>query len=123
MDDKIRDYYRLKEEIEMLTAKKDLLGNAIKKDMEKYPDGYTTKDGRYKVKIVPKTMIKYRDESAIIEYLNSKGLSDNYVIKKLDTTKLNKELKNRGLLYEAVKNNISESIIESLSVDRNDIGG
>lgn len=117
IDEKIKEYFELKNQIDELTKKKDELASSLKEELQAYPEGKLTEDGRYKAKIVSRTTYKYTDETAIINYLTQRGLSEIYITKKIDTTKFNKELKNKGVLYEALKNSIVENTSDSLTVD------
>ena len=116
LDEKIKRYFELKDEIAVLETEKDQLSEDIKAMVGVFPDqSYTTPDG-YSAKVVGKTTYKYVDETAIINYLNDKNLTDNYMVKKFDTTKINKELKNHGILFNDLKPYITEILTESLTV-------
>ena len=119
LDEKIKKYFELKQEIERLDAEKEELSESIKAMVGIFPDqAYTTPDG-YSAKVVSKTNYKYADETAIINYFNNKKLGDIYLIRKIDTSKLNKELKTHGVLYNDLSNYIVESISDSLTVKEN----
>lgn len=116
LDEKIKRYFELKDEIAVLETEKDQLSESIKAMIGVFPDqAYTTPDG-YSAKLIEKTTYKYNDETAIIKYLNDKNLADTYMVKKFDTTKINKELKNHGILFNDLKEYISEVLTESLTV-------
>ena len=66
-------------------------------------------------KIINKTSFKYTDEIAILNYLRSHRLND-FISTKVNTTAMNKELKNKGALYEDLKNYCSENSSITLSV-------
>lgn len=83
------------------------------------PDKKYEDNEGYSAKSISKITYKYTDETGIIDYLTRKGLSDIYLIKKIDTTKLNKELKNEGELYKAVDKFVCKNISESLEVKFN----
>lgn len=116
LDEKIKKYFELKEEIEKLESQKEELSNSIKTMIAIFPEqSYTTPEG-YSAKVVTKTNYKYVDETAILNYLDKKKLTEMYVVRKLDTTKINKELKNHGLLFKDLKDYINENLVESLTI-------
>lgn len=116
IDEKIKKYYEIKSQIEELITLKDSIGEEIKKVVLNAPDKkYKSSDG-YLAKCVTRITYKYTDESAIINSITKKGLSDIYMTKKIDSTKLNKELKNKGELYNNLKSYINENITDSLEI-------
>ena len=118
MDELIKQYIELKTQEEEIKAKKDVLSNQIKELLEKEPDmKYSTSD--YVAKLIEKTNFSYNDETAIINYITAKGLSDIYLTKKINTSKLNSELKNKGSLYNATKQYLTENIVKALDVRAN----
>lgn len=115
INEKIKAYYELKNKIDELTKEKEQLGEEIKDMLSQEPNKTWEGDG-LKAKLVERVTYKYTDETAILSYLTQKGLSDVYLTKKIDSTKLNKELKNKGQLYEALKPSFVESVSDSLTV-------
>ena len=119
LDEKIKRFYDLKKQIEDLTILKESLSDEIKNLIINEPDKkYENSDG-YLVKCISRITYKYADETGIVDYLTKKGLSDIYMTKKIDSTKLNKELKNEGELYKALKNYIVKNVSESLEIKLN----
>lgn len=117
LEEDVKKYIELKEQIEKLSAEKDILSNSIKEALDKIAShSYTTADNRT-VKIVSRTTYTYLDEAAIMQYVILKGLGDVYVMKKIDTKRLNKELKSKGKLFEGIKPYVSENISYSLNVE------
>lgn len=101
-----------KEEIETYLKS---LGEKIKEELKKLPNNKYEENG-FKATITNKTTYKYTDESAIVNYIIQKGLSDIYLSKEISTTKLNNALKEKGQLYENLKSYVSENITEALTV-------
>lgn len=115
MDELIEQYMELKAQEEEIKNKKEVLANQIKELLEKEPKmKYETNE--YVAKLVERTNFSYLDETAIINYITSKGLSDIYLTKKINTSKLNSELKNKGSLYNATKQYLTESVVKALDI-------
>lgn len=119
LQEKVKRYYEIKKQIDDLTSLKDSLGEEIKDMLVNEPDKKYEDNEGYSAKSINRITYKYNDETGIIDYLTRKGLSDIYLVKKIDTTKLNKELKNEGELYKALDKFISKNISESLEVKFN----
>ena len=98
LDEKISNYIRLQNEQEELKTKAEELKVAIIEEMEKQGIVSTEVDN-YGVNLSVRETIKYSDEPAIIRYCESNGLT-NYIVKKVNTTSLNKELKKKNSLTE-----------------------
>ena len=113
LDNLIKEFIELKEQEKQLAERKKDLTEKIKSMI---PSGKYEKDG-LKVQVVKSTTFKYDDQTAIINYLTQKGLSDVYIVKSIDTKKLNAELKNEGALYNALKPYTTKTITESLRID------
>lgn len=115
IDNLIKEFIALKKQEEELKVKKENLSAAIKEALNaEKVDKYTCDNGT--AKIINKTTYSYDDETAIMNYIVSKGLSDMYLVKKINTTKFNTELKNKGLLFESVKPYITEKVSKVLEV-------
>ena len=95
---KISNYIRLQKEQEELKTKAEELKVAIIEEMEKQGIVSTEVDN-YGVNLSVRETIKYSDEPSIIRYCESNGLT-NYIVKKVNTTSLNKELKKKNSLTE-----------------------
>ena len=111
----LAQYQSIKIKEEEIKAEKEELGQTIK-DILGQKENNKYEGNLYKASIVNKTTFKYNDESGLIQYVVSKGLLDLYLVKEINTTKFNKDLKQKGKLYEDVKNYITEQITESLTV-------
>lgn len=108
-------YMETVEQINALSEKKTAIGNMIKVMLANEPDKKYKENG-YKASLTQKTTFTYNDETAIRNYITQKGLSDIYFEKKINTSKLNGELKSKGILYENLKEYFTENITEALSV-------
>lgn len=115
--EKVEEFYALKTELEELELKKEQLGLEIKTLLQGEPDLTFECDG-YKATLVPRTTFTYQDETSILTYLIQKGLGEVYLTKKINTTKLNKELKTGGQLYESLKNYVTKTVSNQLNVSR-----
>ena len=118
--DKIKEFYALKMHIEELTKQKDKLGGEIKEFLKSQDDMVYFDDNGYTAKIVTKTIFKYSNEKAIVDYLDKSNLADIYVTRKVNVSKLNDELKVGGKLYEDLKGFTTENKVDSLIVDKID---
>lgn len=116
LDSLVRQYLSVKIEEEAIVARKNELADKIKELLENEPNGKYVTEGGTKATLVEKTTFKYNDETAIMNYLTMKGLKDVYMVKKIDTTKFNAELKVKGALFEDVKSYITESKQKSLTI-------
>ena len=115
LDDLIKEFLEIKHQEEELKSKKEELSSQIKTLLESEKDEkYVCSNGS--AKLISKTTYTYNDEAAIMNYIISKGLSDVYLVKKVNTTKFNSELRNKGILFEAVKNYVTENVSKSLEV-------
>lgn len=118
--DKIKEFYALKKHIEELTKQKDKLGEEIKEFLKSQDDMIYFDDNGYIAKIVTKTIFKYSNEKAIVDYLDKSNLADIYVTRKVNVSKLNDELKVGGKLYEDLRGFTTENKVDSLIVDKID---
>lgn len=111
----LEQYLEVKKQEEEIAAKKEKLASEIKSYLENEPN-MKYESANTRAALVEKVNFKYTDETAIFNYLNSNKLNDVYTIKKIDTTKFNKELKTKGILYNHLKNYITESVTTALNV-------
>ena len=116
LDNLIEEFKKVQDEIDVLEKRKEELSAQLKNLIE---DKYITKDGKYVATIVEKSTFNYNDEKAIIEYLTKNNLNDIYLTTKINTTKFNKELKEKGMIFENVKPYITETLTEALTVKTN----
>lgn len=114
LNENLERYYQLQKEVEEREEEMKALKEAIVKEME--IAGITSQNtGLVEGKLINKTSFKYNDETAILNYLRSHRLN-NYISTKINTTTINKELKNKGALYEDLKSYCTENSSTTLSV-------
>lgn len=115
LDEMIRKFASLKEQEDKIKAEKDILSKAIMEQMTEKK--IITEDG-YKAQKIEKQSITYLDEAAIIRYLKKNRLS-NYVIEKINTTELNKQLKlDKSILKEDLSKFYETKLQEVLQVSK-----
>ena len=88
-----------------------------KEELKKLPEGKYNENG-YKASATKKITFKYNDEVAIKNYIKSKGLSDDYLVTEIRTSKFNDELKKEGMLFESLKPYIVKNESYSLNVSK-----
>ena len=114
LNENLERYYQLQKEVEEREEEMKSLKEEIVKEME--IEGISSQNtGLVEGKIINKASFKYNDEIAILNYLRSHRLND-FISTKVNTTAMNKELKNKGALYEDLKNYCSENNSITLSV-------
>ena len=110
----VKEYLALQEELETIKAKMAELKTEIVNDMEEA--GLSTFEvDNVKAQVVSKETIKYTDELAIIKYLEDNGL-DRFIVKKIDATSMNKELKKSSTLNESLNSYVARTTAPSLIV-------
>lgn len=114
LNEKIIAYTKLQKEQEELKLKSDELKSSIIDEMEEQGLVSTAVDN-YSVNLSTRESIKYSDELAIISYCESNGLT-NYIVKKVNTTALNKELKKKNTLTENLSPYFTTSQAKVLTV-------
>ena len=114
LNEKIIAYTKLQKEQEELKLKSDELKSSIIDEMEEQGLVSTAVDN-YSVNLSTRESIKYSDEPAIISYCESNGLT-NYIVKKVNTTALNKELKKKNTLTESLSPYFTTSQAKVLTV-------
>lgn len=111
----LEEFMEIKKQEDILAAKKEIVSKEIKNLLEKEPK-MKYEGTKNKASLVEKVTYKYSDEIGIISYLTMKGLRDSYTTNKIDTSKLNAELKNKGVLYNDIKKYIVENKTLALTV-------
>ena len=117
LDSLLDSYVDIKRQEEELVSRKNDLADKIKSLLENEPNGKYESSTGLKATLVEKTVFKYNDETAIINYITKKGLKDIFLVKKIDAIKFNNELKTKGSLFEDVKSFVIESKQKSLTVN------
>lgn len=110
-------YLQIQAQIDALNAQKDEIAASLKEFVSAQENGKFSIDG-YQAKTVVSKRIKYKDETAIRNYIIGKGFSNVYLVQAIDTSKLNTELKNEGQLYTALKDFVEINKSTSLSVKK-----
>ena len=114
LNENLERYYQLQKEIEEREEEMKSLKEEIVAEMQK--EGLKSQDtGLVEGKIIDKVSFKYNDEVAILNYLRTHRLN-NFISNKVNTTAMNKELKNKGALYEDLKSYCTENTSITLSV-------
>ena len=114
LKENLEEYSKLAKQAEELKSKLEQLKGCIVENMNSL--GVTSyKADDVEGKIISKNLYKYKDEIAIVSYLKKNKLN-NYLQEKINTTVMNKELKNKGLLYESLKDYVEENNSIALSV-------
>lgn len=115
LDENIKKYAELQAEIERLTNETKALKQTILDEMGMY-SSVSTKEG-FIASISKRDTIKYNDELGIIRYLEENNLNQ-FVVKKVDSTNLNKELKKSTSLNESLKSMYTTTTTIALTVKR-----
>lgn len=115
LNEMIKRFAILKEQEDQIKAEKDILSKAIMNQMVEKK--VITEDG-YKAQKIEKQNITYTDEAAIIRYLKKNRLS-NYVVEKINTTELNKQLKlDKSILKEDLNRFYNTEVKEVLQISK-----
>lgn len=117
LEQMLEEYLTFKKQEEEAKAKKDEIGLKIKEELKKLPEGKYNENG-YKASATKKITFKYNDEVAIKNYIKSKGLSDDYLVTEIRTSKFNDELKKEGMLFESLKPYIVKNESYNLNVSK-----
>lgn len=114
LETSVKEYLALQEELEAIKVKMADLKTEIVNEMDSA--GLSTfQVDDVKAQVVNKETIKYLDEFAIIKYLKDNGLG-RFIIEKLDTTSMNKELKSSTTLTEDLNSYLARTIAPTLIV-------
>ena len=115
LDEKIKQYLTIKANMD---AEKDML-ETLKTDILKELGSrteYQTSDGLVAT-VTLKEKFDYTDEPGMISWCESHGYSQ-YVVKTIDTRKMNKELKKGASLTEGLKTMYTKVESKALSVSK-----
>ena len=114
LDTSVKEYLALQEELETIKAKMAELKTEIVNDMD--AAGLSTYEvDDVKAQVVNKETIKYTEELALIKYLEDNGFG-RFVVKKVDTTSMNKELKKSTTLNESLSDYVARTTAPTLIV-------
>lgn len=115
INENIELYATLQAQKEELESQMSSLKEIIMKEMDEQEQSKVITSSGKVAQIVNKEIIKYTDEVAIINYLESHNMSQ-FVTKKVNTTSLNKELKKGQSLTESLHSLYTTSNSRSFSV-------
>lgn len=117
LNNKIEKYAELQAQMEELKAqidelKPEIIEGMINESVEKIelPSGVSAQ-------VVTKETFKYDDEPGMIKYLKDNGLT-SYIVEKINTTSMNKELKKGLTLTESLKPMFTRTVSSSLTVKK-----
>jgi len=113
----VNDYNELKAQADDIDNKMSALKTKILEELGDARE-YMTTDTHVTAKVVAKETIKYVDESAMINWLKNNGYS-KFVVEKVDTTPMNKELKKGLTLTESLKSMFTKTTSYTLKVEEN----
>lgn len=108
----VEEYNDIQKKIKELTERKNELNESIKKALLDAGISKTETPQGTQVTLTTKVSLKY-DEVSTLKYLKENGLTQ-YIVEKIDTTKLNKELKESKTLNESIQPN--QDVTYSLTV-------
>ena len=113
----VNEYNELRAQAEDVDIKMSALKTKILEELGDVRE-YMTTDTHVTAKVVAKETIKYVDESAMINWLKNNGYS-KFVVEKVDTTPMNKELKKGLTLTESLKSMFTKTTSYTLKVEEN----
>lgn len=114
LNEQIEKYFELQKQAEEIKAQLDEIKiHLVEEFHEEGIDSYAT--DKVVATITPKTTFKYNDEPAMVKYLKENGMSQ-YIVEKIDSTRLNKVLKSSVSLNEALKPQFTMNTSYALSV-------
>lgn len=117
LDILVNEYAEKQDQLNDLKADLEAMKVVIIENMENQGlCKFTTPDG-LNVSLTYKDLIKYSDEPAIIQYCEENGLN-NYIVKKVNTTALNKDLKKSESLTESLNKYYTVNKTKALTVKR-----
>ena len=116
INENIRKYFELQAQMDAIKEEMATLKDSIVGDMD--AQGVNTYEvDDIKAQVINKDTFKYNDELGMIAYLKSNGL-DKFVVEKIDTTSLNKELKKGLSLSESLKTMYTKTTSPSLTIKK-----
>ena len=111
----VNDYNELKAKSEDISTQMSALKSKILEELGDATE-YVTTDTNVLAKVVAKETIKYDDEEAMINWLKKNGYA-KFVIEKVDTKPMNKELKKGLTLTESLKSMFTKTTSYSLTIE------
>ncbi len=115
LEQKIKEYFETNKVYKELEKRVKTLSSEIKEELTQLGiDKESTTNG-FDVLLVEKVSYDYPDEIALRSYLKENGLSD-YILEKIDSTKLNKDIKDSKSLAKKLNTLAVKTTTISLSV-------
>ncbi len=114
LNEQVKKYAELKKQQDAIKEEMDSLKTSIVEEM-----GDATSfeaDNGVVAKLVAKETFKYKDEIGMINYLKEHGMS-SFVVEKIDTKSMNKELKKGMSLTESLSPMFTKETTVSLTVE------
>jgi hypothetical protein len=112
----IKKYFELQAQADAIKEEMAQLKESIVNDMDSEGVSTYEVDG-IKAQIVSKDTFKCDDELGMITYLKNNGF-DKFVVEKIDTTSLNKELKKGLSLSESLSGMYTKTTAPSLTIKK-----
>lgn len=117
LDEDIKKYFELKEQIEQLTKVKDELNEKITTRLQELElNDYN--NGEYSTKVVNNTKINYTDEPKLIELLKGDETLKGFVVEKVNTKALNDLIKKSTSVASKLQEVYTKNITTSLTVKK-----
>ena len=113
LTENIDKYYQIQQQIKALKEEADNLKLSIINNMGDNKK-YETSTGRV-AQLIEKETFTYNNELGIIQFLEDNDLNQ-FIIKKVNATVLNKELKKNKTLCEGLKDDYTKNTVFSLTV-------
>ena len=113
LEKNVKAYYELKSQMESLDEQLSVLKNAIVEDMGD-EDKFVCDNG-LTAQLAIKETFKYVDEAFMVKWLKNNGYSQ-FVVEKVNTTPMNKELKKGLTLTESLKPMYTKTVSTTLTV-------
>lgn len=117
LDRLVNQYNELQAQAEDISTQMSTLKATIIEELDDITE-YVTTDTHVTAKVVAKETFKYTDESAMIKWLKNNGYAQ-FVVEKVNTTPMNKELKKGLTLTESLKTMFTKTTSYSLTVKEN----
>lgn len=115
LNEDVKKYAALKAQADEIKSQMEELKESIVTQMGSEKQ-FTADDGTV-VKLVEKETFKYVDEPAMIQYLKDHGMT-SYIVEKISTSPLNKELKKGQSLTESLKSWYNKTVSTTLNVEQ-----
>jgi hypothetical protein len=120
LNENVKKYLELKKQADKIKEELDSLKDFIVEEMNSQNQTtFSTEDG-ITAKMISKITFDYQDEPAMIKWLEDNGQT-SFIVKKVNTTSLNKELKTSTLLTEGLNSMYVKKSSVSLIVSQDEV--